>query len=475
MDTDRRPSDLPAWAVSLIIAALALVLIVAVAGIGALVNLMTRAEPVPEPPIAVPATPPPEPYIRLTPSHGAPGTTVIVTGYEWRHSDTVNLYFNDPGNEHIARALLGATAVRDDGGFVVAINIPDFAPWSELEALLVEAESPMTGERASASFLITPIGIATPVPPTPTPVPPTPIIPTPTPFIPTPVPPTPIPPTPFIPTPTPFIPTPTPFIPTPTPAPVVTEWQGEYFANPNLVGPPTLVRHDLDINYNWGLESPAPGVPADSFSVRWTRNASFQEGNYRFFALVDGGVRIYVNDQLVVTVDELPPSPPREVHGDIHLLAGVHTLRVEYVNTSGTALIRVWWEPLPGFLAWRGEYFDNRHLIGSPALVRDDPEIRFNWGTGAPAPGLPVDNFSVRWTRTLHFDEGTYVFYAVVDDGIRLYVDNVLIIDRWITGPHQASGVHYLPAGQHALRVEYYEEFGEAYIHLWWERIGSLT
>ncbi len=342
MDTDRSPSRLSPWVVALIVVVLSLVLIGAVVGVGALVNLMTQAEPAPEPPVPLQAMPLPEPYIWLTPSHGAPGIAVIVTGHEWRHSDTVNLYFDDPRHEHIGRALLGAVAVNDDGQFVVAITIPDFAPWSELTALLVEAESPTTGARASAGFLITPTDIATPVPPTP-------IIPTPTPFIPTPVPPTPIPPTPvpLPPTPTPFIPTPTPFIPTPTPMPDVTEWRGEYFANPHLVGDPTFVRHDLDINYNWGLESPAPGVPADSFSVRWTRNASFQEGNHRFFALVEGSVRIYVDDRLVVTADELPPSPPREVHGDIYLTAGVHTVRVEYVNTSGPALIRVWWEPLP--------------------------------------------------------------------------------------------------------------------------------
>jgi hypothetical protein len=448
MDTDRSPSRLSGWVVALVVVVLSLVLIGVVAGIGALVNLMTRAEPAPEAPVAVLATPPPEPYIWLTPSYGAPGIRVIVTGHEWRHSDTVNLYFDDPSTGHIGRALLGAAAVNDDGEFVVAITIPDFAPWSELEALLLEAESPTTGARASASFMITPIGIATPVPPAPIPIPPTSLPPTPVPLVPTPVP-------------------PTPFIPMPTPMPVVTEWQGEYFANPHLVGAPTFVRHDLDINYNWGLESPALGVPAGSFSVRWTRNASFQEGNHRFFALVEGSVRIYVNDRLVVTVDELPSSPPREMYGDIYVTAGVHTLRVEYAKTFGAALIRVWWEPLSGVLAWRGEYFANRDLIGSPVLVRNDPEVRFDWGAGAPAPGLPVDNFSARWTRTLHFNEGTHVFYAVVDDGIRLYVDNVLIIDRWITGPHQASGVHYLPAGQHALRVEYYEEFGEAYIHLW--------
>src|SRR5687767_7863144 len=49
--------------------------------------------------------------------------------------------------------------------------------------------------------------------------------------------------------------------------------------------------------------------------------------------------------------------------------------------------------------SWRGSYFANATLAGTPALVRDDAAIDFDWGSGAPAPGLPVDNFSVRWTR----------------------------------------------------------------------------
>jgi hypothetical protein len=469
MDTDRRPPPPQGWAIGLIVAVLILVLIGVVAGISTLVNLMTRAEPAPEPPVAAPATPLPGPHISLTPSHGAPGIRVVVSGYEWRHSDVVHIYFNDPHDEQIGRALLGAAAVDENFEFVVAITIPEFAPWSELEALLVEAESPTTGAWASAGFLITPVDIATPLPPTPVPIPPTPLPPTPVPILPTPLPPTPVPPTPVPPTPVPLPPTPFP----PTPTPGVTEWRGEYFANANLLGPPVSVRHDADINFDWGLESPAPGVPGQFFSVRWTRNATFQEGNHRFFAQVDGSVRIHVNGRLVVTADELPPSPPREMYGDIYLTAGIHTVRVDFARTFGPAVIRVWWEPLQ-VMAWRGEYFANRHLIGSPMLVRNDPEVRFNWGAGAPAPGLPADNFSARWTRTLFFNEGTYIFNAVVDDGIRLYVDNVLVIDRWVTGSHQASGVHYLPAGQHVVRVEYFQEFGEAHIHLWWERIGNM-
>ena len=46
---------------------------------------------------------------------------------------------------------------------------------------------------------------------------------------------------------------------------------------------------------------------------------------------------------------------------------------------------------------------------------------------------LPNDNFQVRWTTTLDIDNaGLYNFRSVTDDGVRLYIDNELIIDYWV-------------------------------------------
>ena len=71
------------------------------------------------------------------------------------------------------------------------------------------------------------------------------------------------------------------------------------------------------------------------------------------------------------------------------------------------------------------------YLDGPPTYVRNDPAIDFNWGTGSPAPGIPNTNYSVRWTRTLDFESGDYRLYARSDDGIRVFVDDSLVIDAW--------------------------------------------
>jgi LysM repeat protein len=86
---------------------------------------------------------------------------------------------------------------------------------------------------------------------------------------------------------------------------------------------------------------------------------------------------------------------------------------------------------------WSGEYFDNVSLYGSAYTTREDGTINFNWSWGPPAGGMPVNYFSVRWTGTFSFAEGKYRFYAKVDDGVRVYVDDELIIDGWRDGGYR--------------------------------------
>lgn len=121
--------------------------------------------------------------------------------------------------------------------------------------------------------------------------------------------------------------------------------------------------------------------------------------------------------------------------------------------------------------AWRGEYFANPDLSGSPVLARSDPNLSFNWGWGAPHSKLPADHFSARWTRSADFAAGGYRFYVSVDDGVRLYVDGLPIIDQWrITAPITYTASLNLTAGPHLLKVEYYENTERAQIRVWWER-----
>ena len=269
------------------------------------------------------------------------------------------------------------------------------------------------------------------------------------------------------------LPTPGPPPASPTPLPQRT-WLGEYYANQSLSGAPSLVRTDPSVDFQWHLGSPAPGIPADRFSVRWRGRWPFQEGRHRFYARFDDGLRLWVNGALVI--DQWRDQPAAVVYVDLPLPAGEHDLQVEYFDALGLAEVRVWWERQDLYPDWKAEYYADPDLAGEPALVRNDASIDFDWGAGSPAPQVPSDGFSVRWTQTRHFQEGAYLFHARADDGVRMSVDGVQIIDEWRLSPLESHlGYRWLARGPHSLRVEYFEAGGEARVRIWWEQLDAFA
>lgn len=121
---------------------------------------------------------------------------------------------------------------------------------------------------------------------------------------------------------------------------------------------------------------------------------------------------------------------------------------------------------------WTGLYYANPNLSGSPTLARTDPAIDFNWGAGSPADGIPADLFSVLWTGTFRFTSGTFRFYATTKDGVRIFVDNVKVLDAWrdVAAPSGYFANATITEGNHNLRVEYYNNTGDAVVQVWWQR-----
>jgi len=250
-------------------------------------------------------------------------------------------------------------------------------------------------------------------------------------------------------------------------------WQAAYWNNMTLSGSPALQRADSNLDFNWGGGSPGPGIPADGFSARWARYLDLQAGTYRFSATSDDGMRVYVDNELII--NDWSDHSARTVSADRYLSSGHHLVVVEYYEKTVDAVARLTWAPVAAIVNWRGEYYANMNLSGTPALVRDDAQINFNWGSGSPASGvIPADHFSVRWTRNLSLDAASYRFTLTVDDGARLWVNNHLLIDTWkVQAPHTYTGDIYLPGGSIPVKLEYYENTGGAVVRLSWAKAGG--
>lgn len=238
---------------------------------------------------------------------------------------------------------------------------------------------------------------------------------------------------------------------------------GTYYNNITLSGAIALTRTDALLDFVWGEGvSPGAGVNTNNYSVRWTCPITVPtSGTYTLNAVTDDGMNVLVDGSLVLWAwyDQGPTS--YSTTGS--LSAGAHTVTVQYYNrdNAGTAHVSI---SLPGssvssYPDWKGEYFANQTLAGSPTVTRNDTSINFDWGVGTPDGSLPVDHFSARWTRTLYLSAGTYEFSTTTDDGVRLWVDGSLLIDRWVDQSTTTwSNTIALAAGNHTLRMEYYDD-----------------
>ncbi|MFN2289940.1 MAG: PA14 domain-containing protein [Anaerolineae bacterium] len=448
--------------------------IVAVAAIALLAVLIWNSQAAPAP------TPPAPASVQLEPTAGVPGTDIRVMGTGWQAGEPVLVYLVETESGATDGVVYAGAAADQDGHISISLPYPQSGLWAGKETVWILARGATSSRQAQALFRLIPVTAeptsepetptAQPTTETPVPAPAT-ETPSPVPVTETPMPtPTSVPPTA---TPAAVPPTATPKPPAPTATAVrITEWRGEYFDNVNLGGTPK-VRNDTRIEFNWGTNGPIKGVKPDNFSVRWTRRLNFDAATYRFYVRVDDGARLWVDGQLLI--DRWQDGSTRTYTADRTMTAGKHDIRLEMYERSGQATAAFWREKVDSYPDWKGEYFGNIGLSGSPVLVRNDKGIDFNWGSGAPAAGLPADNFSVRWTRQLSYPAGYYRFYVETDDGVRLWVDGQLIIDQWRDGPVSQTGDLYLNQGQHQVRMEMYERSGLARARMWWAQQDDST
>ncbi|HEX6288136.1 MAG TPA: PA14 domain-containing protein [Herpetosiphonaceae bacterium] len=256
---------------------------------------------------------------------------------------------------------------------------------------------------------------------------------------------------------------------------------GAYYDNPDFTAL-KRTRVDPTVNFDWGYGSPDAALETSTFSVRWSGQVLPRYSEiYTFVTHNDDGVRLWVNDQLLI--DDWRDHAVSEHQGTIRLQAGVPvSIRLEYYENHGNAVVRLLWAspsqprqlipasqliPAPGLI---GSYYDNRDFTNLK-LTRLDPTVNFDWGYGSPDAALETSTFSVRWSgQVLPRYSELYTFVTYNDDGVRLWVNDQLLIDDWrdhAVTEHQ--GTIRLQAGVPvSIRLEYYENHGNAAARLLW-------
>lgn len=141
----------------------------------------------------------------------------------------------------------------------------------------------------------------------------------------------------------------------------------------------------------------------------------------------------------------------------------------EYAYRNGQLLVTAT-TPVGSGTGLQAQYFDNMNFTNLK-VTRTDATVNFDWGGGTPDSSIGVDTFTTRWTGKVEPQYSqTYTFYTQTDDGVRLWVNGQLIIDKWIDqGPTEWSGQITLSAGQrYDIRMDFYENGGGAMARLSW-------
>ncbi|WP_243388114.1 PA14 domain-containing protein, partial [Bacillus kexueae] len=256
-------------------------------------------------------------------------------------------------------------------------------------------------------------------------------------------------------------------------------WIAYYYPNKDVKGQPTAAKviapeGELKrLREDHGRNSPANGVPVDNFSAKYTTAKRLEAGEYIIRTRADDGIKVYIDGQLVlnrwspsdssredavkVKVEDRSNVPAAEKN--------VHWIEVEYYDGLYNSNIEFSIEPYKVVdTGWIGELYSNTSLSGVPVILGGEnalepiQNLNFDWGWGAPHPLISKDNFTARFLREIDFETGFYTFEVKVDDGVRLWVDDKLVIDSW--GPNDGqtrTGKVLIDQGRHQVKVEVLE------------------
>ena len=133
----------------------------------------------------------------------------------------------------------------------------------------------------------------------------------------------------------------------------------------------------------------------------------------------------------------------------------------------------------------RGQYYNDggsavyplaTPFTALPVLTRTDDMVDFDWGGNSPGSGVTPDNFSAKWTGQVRAPiSGTYTFSVTADDGVRMFLNGVKVIDGWSDqGPTTYTCFATLTANTlHKIELQYYEHGVGAVCRLRWTPPGQ--
>ncbi|WP_406515392.1 PA14 domain-containing protein [Streptomyces sp. NBC_00873] len=119
----------------------------------------------------------------------------------------------------------------------------------------------------------------------------------------------------------------------------------QFFANTTFSGTPKKTDCDSAIDQNWGTGAPVSGVPSNNFGVRWSVTRDFGSGGpFTFTVSAQDGIRVYLDGVRKIDLWKNVSTTVKKTV-NVTIPSGKHTLRVDFVNWTGTANVKYAYTP----------------------------------------------------------------------------------------------------------------------------------
>lgn len=187
------------------------------------------------------------------------------------------------------------------------------------------------------------------------------------------------------------------------------------------------------VKYNWGLKGPVSGK-YDRFTAKFDQSQSLDQGDYFVQTYADDGLIIDVDGKTII--DRWNYSPKYIDRALLtNMSGGDHKITTLY--NEGTKGAGIFSDVVP-FGDWLAYYYGNEDFYDTPLTSKviegkgsSNALNETNWQE-SPVPGVvPKDHFSATYTTAMKLPAGDYVLRTGADDGLQVYIDGELVLDRF--------------------------------------------
>lgn len=125
------------------------------------------------------------------------------------------------------------------------------------------------------------------------------------------------------------------------------------------------------------------------------------------------------------------------------------------------------------------DYFTDYAAMSGAVAGGTVTEINWQAMDGEPYPGVPPD-FGARFSGSLMSDvTGTHELEIVHDDGVRVWVNDILLVDAWYPhaswDPNAYTSFHLDAGVKYAIRIDFFDSMQAAWLIVRWKKPGDLS